>query len=429
MTLTVSSQGENPRSSQGENPLRPPHLADRVIGAIDSARDELERISLDIHAHPELNFEERRAAATLSDALERWGFAVERGVGGIETAFRATAGSGAPTIAFLAEYDALPDVGHGCGHNLIALSNAGAGVGAKAALEELRGTIQVIGTPAEEGGGGKIRLIEAGVFDGVDVALSSHPGSHLTIINPDPKEPWGLAMIGFRYAFHGKSAHAAMNPHEGVNALNALLRFFSGVDTLRQHLRDDVRIHGVITDGGKAPNVVPDFAAGNFMLRSRDRRYLAEVTEKVRRVAEGAALETGARLEVIAYYPFPTPKGTHAMYEESRPNGVLARLAHADAERAGLALNEPPAGARSGGASSDLGNVSQLVPTFAIGFAVAEKPTPGHSPAMRDAAATPLAHANALAVAKTLALVATDLLADPSLLDAARADFNSRSAT
>jgi len=404
-------------------------VADLVAGAVDRARDELVRLSLDIHAHPELNYEERHAASTLSDALEGWGFAVERGVGRVETAFRASAGSGSPTVAFLAEYDALPDIGHGCGHNLIALSSVGAALGAKAALGELRGTIQVIGTPAEEGGGGKLRLIEAGVFDGVDVALSSHPGSHLTIINPDPKEPWGLAMIGFRYAFHGKAAHAAMNPHEGVNALNALLRFFSGVDTLRQHLRDDVRIHGVITDGGRAPNVVPDFAAGNFMLRSRDRRYLAEVVEKVGRVAEGAALETGARLEIIPYYPFPTPKGTHAMYEETRPNAVLARLARANAERAGLALHEPPAGARSGGASSDLGNVSQRLPTFAIGFAVAEKPTPGHSPAMRDAAATPFAHANAIAVAKTLALVATDLIADASLLDAARADFNARSAT
>ncbi len=425
MTFTVSSQGENPLRPRQE---RTTTVANRVLSAIDRARDERVGLSLDIHAHPELNFEERHAAAVLTDALERWGFDVERGVGGTETAFRATAGSGSPTVAFLAEYDALPDIGHGCGHNLIALSNVGAGLGARAALPELGGRVEVIGTPAEEGGGGKIRLIEAGVFEHVDVALSSHPSSHLTIINTDPKEPWGLAMIGFRYAFHGRAAHAAMNPHEGVNALNALLRFFSGIDTLRQHLRDDVRIHGVITDGGKAPNVVPDFAAGNFMLRSRDRRYLEEVVEKVRSVAEGSALETGARLEVIPYYPFPTPKGTHAMYEESRPNAVLARVAHDNAARAGLVLHEPPRGPRqSGGASSDLGNVSQLVPTFAVGFAVAEKPTPGHSPAMRDAAATPLAHANAIAVAKTLALVGTDVLADPSLLEQVRSDFHSRS--
>src|SRR5262249_44058353 len=149
----------------------------------DGARDELIGLSHSIHAHPELNFEERHACSVLSDALEGWGFSVERGVGGVETAFRATAQSGqGPTIAFLAEYDALPDVGHGCGHTLIAISNVGAGLGAAAALHGLAGRIQVIGTPAEEGGGGKIRLLEAGVFEGVDVALTSHPNSHLTII-------------------------------------------------------------------------------------------------------------------------------------------------------------------------------------------------------------------------------------------------------
>jgi len=415
---------------------------DRVIAAVDAKRDELIAISRDIHAHPELNFEERHAAKTLADALERWGFAVERGVGGVETAFRATAhgrahsrasdrdGNGttseASTIAFLAEYDALPEIGHACGHNLIAISNLGAGLGAKAALDQLAGTIQVIGTPAEEGGGGKIALLEAGVFEGVDVALSSHPGSHLTLIDPDPKEPWGLALLGFRYAYHGKSAHAAMNPHEGINALNALLRLFSGIDTLRQHLRQDARIHGVITDGGKAPNVVPDFAAANFMLRARDREYLKTVVEKVRAVAEGSAVETGARLEVIPYYPFPTKKGTHAPYEESRPNGVLNRLARANAPLAGLRLDEPPKARPAGGASSDFGNVSQVVPSAAISFAVAEKPTPGHSTAMRDAAITDLAHLNAIAVAKTLALVATDLLADPAKLEDVRADWRSR---
>jgi amidohydrolase len=398
-------------------------LADRVISAISDKRDELIAISRDIHAHPQLNYEERHAAAALADALERWGFKVERGVGGVETAFRATAGSGAPVVAFLAEYDALPEIGHACGHNLIAISNIGAGLGAKAALDELRGTLQVIGTPAEEGGGGKIRLLEAGVFEGVDVALSSHPGSHLTLIDPEPKEQWGLAMIGFRYAYHGKAAHAAMNPHDGINALNAVLRLFSGIDTLRQHLREDVRIHGIVTDGGTAPNVVPDFAAANFILRSKDRVHLNEVKEKVRAVAEGAALETGARLEVIPFYPYPTPKGTHAMYENGRPNAVLARLARANAEKAGLKVDEPPKVSRGGGASSDFGNVSQVLPSTAISFAVSEKPIPGHSILMREAAITDLAHRNAIAVAKTLALIATDLLTDPAKVAEARASF------
>jgi amidohydrolase len=407
-------------------------LADRVLAAIDDKSVELIAISRDIHAHPELNYEERHAHQVLTDALERWGFRVERGVGGTPTAFRATAGSGSPTVAFLAEYDALPDVGHGCGHNLIAISNVGAGIGAKAALDELGGTIQVIGTPAEEGGGGKIRLIEAGVFDGLDVARRSHPGSHLTIV-PEKIEGSGglLAMIGFRYAYHGKAAHAAVAPQEGINALNAVLRLFSGIDALRQHLRDDVRIHGVITDGGKAPNVVPDFAAANFMLRARDREYLNEVVEKVKRVAEGAALETGARLELLPYYPAPTPSGTHGMYENLRPNLPLTLRGRANAAQAGLALDEPPPGPRfgSGGPSSDIGNVSQRVPTFNLGFAVAKTPTPGHSTAMRDAAVTDLAHANAIAVARTLALIAVDVLGDHALLEEARADFKKRDST
>ncbi len=388
-----------------------------VTRAVQEARDELVALSLDIHAHPELNYEERHASGALADFLERRGFAVERGVGGVDTAFRATAGSGAPTVAVLAEYDALPDVGHGCGHNLIAISAVGAGIAANAAREGLYGRVVVLGTPAEEGGGGKIRLLDAGVFDGVDVALSSHPGSNRTVIQTDiaPDETWSLAMVGYRYAFRGKAAHAAVAPYEGVNALNAVIRLFTGIDALRQHLKDDVRIHGVITDGGKAPNVVPDFAAANFMLRSRDRAYLLEVVERVKRVAEGAALETGATLEVAPYYPF---------YENVRPNAVLARVARANAELAGLRLDEGQR--RNVGASTDFGNVSQRIPAFAIGFAVSETPVPGHSHEMAKAATTDLAHANALAVARALALTALDLFAAPELLGAARADFAAR---
>jgi len=397
------------------------HLVNEVV---DAHHDDLIRLSCEIHAHPELNYEEHYASKLLADALESWGFAVERGVGNVETAFRASVGSGPPTIAFLAEYDALPDIGHGCGHNLIAISNVGAGLGAKVGLSGLNGRIQVIGTPAEEGGGGKIHLIEAGVFTEVDLALSSHPSGNLTIIPTDSENPiTGLAMIGFRYAYHGKSAHAAVAPHEGVNALNAVLRLFSGIDTLRQHLRDDVRIHGVITDGGKAPNVVPDFAAANFMLRSQDREYLQVVVERVRHVAEGAALETGARLEILPYYPFPTPKGTHTMYENARPNSVLLRIARDNADAAGLVVDQPPLGRRPGGASTDFGNVSQILPAALVRFAVSDRPVPGHSLALRDAAITDLAHHNALAVAKTLALTALDVLADPALLDEVRADF------
>ena len=392
-----------------------------VIQAVEELRGELVETSLDIHAHPELNYEERHAAAVLADSLERHGFQVERGVGGVETAFRATIIGGrgdGPTVALLAEYDALPDIGHGCGHNLIAISNLGAGLGAKAAMESLGGRLMVLGTPAEEGGGGKIRMLEAGVFEGVDIALSSHPASNLTAIPTDIPldESWSLAMVGYRYAYHGKAAHAAAAPQEGINALNAVIHLFTGIDALRQHLRADVRIHGVITDGGKAANVVPDFAAANFMLRSKDQEYLHEVVEKVNQVAEGAAQITGARLEILPAHP---------MYENVRPSAVLARSVRSNAQTVGMKLDEAVAGGGSG-ASTDFGNVSQVVPSFAMRFAVSETPIPGHSLAMTAAAKTDLAQESAIFTAKALALTACDLLADPALLSEARKEFQAR---
>ncbi|MCL6648941.1 MAG: amidohydrolase [Chloroflexi bacterium] len=388
--------------------------------ALTQAWDELVATSLEIHAHPELNYEEYHAAALLADLLERHGFAVERGGGGVATAFRAVvegAGPG-PTIAYLAEYDALPEIGHGCGHNLIAISAVAAGLAEQAANRDLPGRIVVLGTPAEEGGGGKIRLLEAGVFAGVDVALSSHPGSHETVIPTEIPlgESWSLAMVGYRYEFVGRAAHAAVSPHEGVNALNAVIHLFTGIDALRQHLRDDVRIHGVITDGGKAPNVVPEFAAANFMLRARDREYLLRVVEQVRQVAEGAALMTGAQLTVKSFYPF---------YEHVVPNATLARLAWENAPLAQLAV-VAPRGPRRGWASTDFGNVSQVVPAFAISFAVSETPVAAHTPAMAAAATTELAHRNAIAVGLTLALLAADLRERPELLAAVREEFLQR---
>ena len=392
-----------------------------VIQAVDDLREELVETSLDIHAHPELNYQEHHAAAVLADSLERHGFQVERGVGGVETAFRATILGGrgdGPTVALLAEYDALPDIGHGCGHNLIAISNLGAGLGAQAAMGSLGGRLVVLGTPAEEGGGGKIRMLEAGVFEGVDVALSSHPASNLTAIPTDIPidESWSLAMVGYRYAYHGKAAHAAAAPHEGINALNAVLHLFTGIDSLRQHLRADVRIHGVITDGGKAANVVPDFAAANFMLRSKDQEYLNQVVEKVSQVAEGAAQMTGARLEILPAHP---------MYENVRPSAVLSKSIKANAQLVGMKLDEAVPGGGSGG-STDFGNVSQVVPAFALRFAVSETPIPGHSLAMAEAAKTDLAQDNAIFTAKALALTACDLLADPALLAEARKEFQAR---
>ena len=261
-----------------------------VTQAIDANREELVDISLDIHSHPELNFQEHHAAKLLADTLEQHGFQVERGVGGVETAFRGTlegGGGDGPTVALLAEYDALPEIGHGCGHNLIAISNLGAGLGVQAAMANLPGRLVVLGTPAEEGGGGKNRMIDAGVFDDVDISLSSHPSSNLTVFGTEAAidETWSLAMVRYRFDFYGKAAHAAVAPEAGINALNAVIHTFNGIDSMRQHLRPDTRIHGIITDGGTAPNVVPEFASADFILRSRDRVYLNEIVQKVVAIA------------------------------------------------------------------------------------------------------------------------------------------------
>ncbi len=400
-------------------------LTETATKAIDAAREELFGIALDIHAHPELNYQEFHAAKLLSDTLEAHDFAVERGIGGVETAFRATLEGGAgdgPTVAVLAEYDALPEIGHGCGHNLIAMAGLGAGLGVQANMKDLPGRLVIIGTPAEEGGGGKIKLLDAGVFDGVDICLSSHPSSNRTIIPQDipMDESWSLAMVGFRYIYHGKAAHAAAAPEEGINALNSLIHLFTGIDALRQHLREDTRIHGIITDGGLAPNVVPEFAAANFMLRCRDRNYLSDViVGKVLKIAEGAALITGATLEVEPYYPF---------YENVLPNGVLAENFRANAEAVGMRIDAPTGGRRGSGASTDFGNVSQVLPSLELRYAVSETPVPSHSRQMTETAITETALSSALNVAKVLSLTAGDFLRDPARLKEAQAEFAKRSA-
>ena len=226
-------------------------------------------------------------------------------------------------------------------------------------------------------------------------------------------------MVGYRYIFHGKAAHAAAAPEEGINALNAIIQLFNGIDAMRQHLREDTRIHGIITDGGLAPNVVPELAAANFMLRCRDRNYLSDViVGKVMKIAEGAALMSGATLEIEPYYPF---------YENVLPNGVLAENFRANAATVGMRIDAPIGGRRGSGASTDFGNVSQVVPSLELRYAVSENPVPSHSRQMCDTAITGTALSNALNVAKVLSLTASDLLTDPARLKAAQAEFTQRS--
>src|SRR5499433_3003927 len=238
----------------------------RVITAVDALAGELEKLSLQIHANPELCFKEEKAHGWLTDFLEKRGLRVERGVGGLPTAFRATIpGTGpGPHVAIMAEYDALPGIGHACGHNVIATAGTGAGAALAVALGTLpfAGRIQVIGTPAEEGGAGKVRLLEAGVFRDVDAAMMIHGGCGTQVWRPS------LGIIKVKAEFFGTAAHASSWPWRGVNALNAVIQLFVTLDAMRQQLRPDARIHGVIVKGGDQPNIIPEYTSAEFYLRA-----------------------------------------------------------------------------------------------------------------------------------------------------------------
>lgn len=245
-------------------------LKEKLKAELEIRRSELVRLSSDIHDNPELGFQEVKAVSWLSNYLENNGFCVEKGVAGLATAFQATYGEGKPKIAVLAEYDALPGIGHGCGHNIIAASAVGAGVASKIVVDNLGGSIIILGTPGEETFGGKIDMIKAGIFDDVDVAMMVHP----SVLNMAIYRT--LACLPLEVEFFGKAVHAAIHPAEGVNALEAIILAFNSINSLCQHIKEQARIHGIITNGGEAPNVVPAYSAAKFIIRAPDYAYLAE---------------------------------------------------------------------------------------------------------------------------------------------------------
>src|SRR5438067_3265141 len=272
-------------------------VKDLVPQAVDRLADDLEKLSRQIHDNPELAYQEVKAAAWLADFLDKQGFTVERGVAGVATAFRATIETGeGPTVAILCEYDALPGIGHACGHNVIATAGVGAGAALAALRDQLpKGRVQVIGTPAEEGGGGKVKLINAGVFKTVDAAMMIH-GFDRWIMHQDLL---GIVRVGFE--FSGRAAHAAADPWEGVNALDAVIQTFNAVSMLRQQVKPSTRIHGIVTNGGAAPNIIPEVAACLFYVRAAEIDYLWQLYDRVVACAEGAAKATGTTLAVTDY--------------------------------------------------------------------------------------------------------------------------------
>jgi amidohydrolase len=375
-----------------------------VLAAIDAERDNLIALSKFIHANPEVALQEVKSSAACADFLAERGFSVERGVADLPTAFHASKGDGRPHVGYLSEYDALPGVGHGCGHNLIAIAGIGAGIGLAAALPHVGGRVSVFGTPAEEAIGGKVIMARAGVFSGLDAAMGAHPGTSEAAVPYLEGSGQALACQGVRIAFHGKAAHAAADPHNGINALNALIETFNGINALRQHIKDEARIHGIITQGGQAPNVVPDYAEGSFLVRASTRAYMQELVDKVRAIAEGAASMTGARL---------TFERSEEPYYDMITNYPLARRIKKHLDDLGLQLPDPKV--EPGKGSTDWGNVSYEVPSVETSYPIVDRVITWHSKEVVEAADSELGYANTLTVAKALALAGLDVLTDAAL--------------
>ncbi len=381
-------------------------MDERIGARIDALRDELVELSLRIHANPETAFEETQASAWLAAWLEGHDFRVERGICDLPTAFRATVGVGDVRVALLAEYDALPGVGHGCGHNIIATSSAGAGVAAAEVAAEIGGTVLVIGTPAEEVYGGKALMVERGAFEGIDAAMLSHPGSR----NGAYARALACAQLDIEY--FGREAHAASRPEAGVNALDAMLLAFQSIAALRQHIRGTARVHGVITDGGEAPNIVPGHSAASFLVRAEDDAYLEEMKQRVLDCFEGGAKATGATLEY---------RWGEAQYAAMRTNGPLADVYRERLESLGREVPEDTLRRTMG--STDMGNVSAVVPAIHPSIAIAPPDVSAHTPEFATWAASGDGHRGLVDAAKALAMTAVRVLADGDLRQKMQAAF------
>jgi len=377
--------------------------------AVDAMRDELLELSHTIHANPELAFEEHRAAALLSDAIERAGLEVERSAYGLETAFCSDfGGAGGARVALLAEYDALPDIGHACGHNLIATAGVGAGLALARLGDVLPGRIRILGTPAEETGGGKELMARNGAFEGVDAAMMIHPSSVNLVDMPC------ICMAEVEVRYRGIAAHASAMPERGVNALDALVIAYQAIAALRQHISRDERLHGIISNGGQAPNIVPDLAIGRFYARAVDAERLTALKRRLEGCFEAGAAATGAKLEI---------DWCDVDYRDIRFNAPLAERFRENAEQLGrdfFPIDKLPTNFRG---STDMGNVSHRVPSIHPMLASAPIHCTIHNPEFAKWAGSELGDAAALDGAKALAMTAIDFLCDEDLQKRSRSWF------
>jgi amidohydrolase len=382
-------------------------LKDRLKAEVEARADQLVEASHRIHEHPETNYEEHYAHDLLAGLLEQEGLAVERGAFGVDTAFAAGAGVDGPTIAVLCEYDALPGIGHACGHNIIATAGLGAGLAAAALAEEAGGRIRVLGTPAEEGGGGKILMARQGAFDGVDAAMMVHPaGDDLTRMDV-------IAVQELTATYTGEAAHAAAFPHRGRNALDAAVLGYLNVAALRQHILPEERIHGVFLEAGEKPNIVPARAVTEWMVRSRQIATLGPLKARVAACLEAGAAAAGCEV-AIAWKP--------VVYADMLDNEVMVATYVANAAALGRTVCEPGEEASVVG-STDMGNVSYLVPSIHPMIGAAPSGLPIHTPEFAEQARSPRGDQAVIDGAVAMAWTVADLWLGDGVLEAVQAEF------
>ena len=384
-------------------------LKEAASAAVQASREELRELSGEIWKNPELGFEEHKAHELLTRFLEGKGFKVERGYSGLSTAFRATAGSGRPSVCVICEYDALPEIGHACGHNLIAEAGLAAGLGVKAALDTQgapAGTLTVLGTPAEEGGGGKIILIENGAFADIDIAMMVHPAPYSVV------KPGFIAVSCHVASFTGKASHAATHPWEGINALDAVVMAYNSISALRQQMKPDWRVHMIITNGGSKGNVIPDKAAMEVWVRAPTTEDLKVLVPKVELCVEAAALATGCQCS------FTLSRGTK-VFEDMHNNDTLTELYAKNLTRRGFSeflYSHNTTG------STDMGNVSHVVPAIHPMFKIGTGEV-YHTREFTAITNTPASHGTTLLFAEAMAHTCIDILTDPAALEAAKSEF------
>lgn len=379
-----------------------------MIERAEALGEELVKLSHSIWSEPELGFKEFKTLGKIREFLAAHGYTIEEGIGGLETAFRVSAeGCGAgPHIAIMAEYDALAGIGHGCGHNIICTTAIGAFLALAPEMKHLPGKLTLLGTPAEEGGHGKVYMIKAGLFDDVDFALMMHPSS-----GTNQSERGGRACNTLTVKFTGKAAHSS-NPDQGINALTAAILTFNNLNTVRDTFNEYDNINGIISKGGDAPNIIPAYAECKFSMRAKTLVRLDELEKKLERAARAAALATGATVE----FSQPLPAG------ERYCNPVMCREFRKNLKTLGEEMEILPRWSPKSG-SSDVGNVTAILPAIHEYLWIAPADVPAHSPGFTQAAASPRADKVCVLGAQCLAMTAADIFADPALQQEIRENF------